>query len=445
MTESFFIGEIVTTQIAAENFGKAQSFTYSNPQVGEPHYFKVAAVNAMGVSEFSDVSDQVLIDFPPKKPSKPVIKKLTSSTIHLQSISEPSGGSEIECWKIRYEREENSHQIGDPAVANPLATTTIFTESSTNHPNVLDFVVDNLEPGSTYRFWLIAINACGESEESDRSDEVNLDEMVPVADPPKIEVTSTTSVIVKFPYISECFSGRPKLVGYKILVFTEEEQNVPIKVVDKSSDEKFCEIDGLEKGVSYYFAIMLVGENSEEGTVSPRVWVPLAAALPLPPSPEITSTKGRTESVTEPPTGNAANGGNGDLEETGELPPRMLSKSLSRSLTLSQRVQNMHEGNPAYHDPEIQLGSMALTNEDGTASSAAIPPEGGLETSATSAPAIGPSSTASPSGIASSMSKNHINISNSNTLKKKGATAQGNKSYSSLRSKAPPTKVAPRK
>jgi hypothetical protein len=66
------------------------------------------------------------------------------------------------------------------------------------------------------------------------------------------------------------------------------------------------------------------------------------AAIPLPPSPV------PTPQPSESPQTTSSELDRGDMDAS---TPKPLNKAMSRSLSLSQRVQNMHEGNPAYHDP----------------------------------------------------------------------------------------------
>ena len=52
--DSFLVGEI-------EAGSGEQVFTYNNARIGEPHFFKVSALNTMGMGTLSECSDSVLI------------------------------------------------------------------------------------------------------------------------------------------------------------------------------------------------------------------------------------------------------------------------------------------------------------------------------------------------------------------------------------------------
>ena len=65
MKDSFLIGEIDIIKYSEEYLSKSASninqsifsFTFSNPQIVIPHYFRVAVVNNMGLGPLSEISD----------------------------------------------------------------------------------------------------------------------------------------------------------------------------------------------------------------------------------------------------------------------------------------------------------------------------------------------------------------------------------------------------
>ncbi|KAI9332354.1 ciliary protein causing Leber congenital amaurosis disease-domain-containing protein [Obelidium mucronatum] len=325
MVESFLIGEVHVEH------GKPLRYTYNNARVGITHYFRVAAVNTMGVGCFSDICDPILMDCPPNKPSKPHITKLDSKSIHILTFSEPNGGTDIETWKI------TSTRLGGES--NTITNTQLVPASGIHHS--LDYVLEGLEPGIPYIFNVSAISSGGESDISENSDEVNLDMMVPVPDPPTIEITSATAVTFSLPPDPALkYGDRPKLIQYRILGYHDMSSRTAVSVTCGIGETSFV-LDGLDRGASYNFALALIGEDAGEGSPSDLVFVPLAAGIALPPSPESSGSelKGRQLSET--------------LRDDPEAPnPAQLKKSKSRSLSLTQRSQNMHDGNPAYHDPE---------------------------------------------------------------------------------------------
>ncbi|KAJ3025321.1 UNVERIFIED_CONTAM: hypothetical protein HDU68_007256 [Siphonaria sp. JEL0065] len=322
MMESFLIGEVTV------ELGKPLKYTYNNARIGITHYFRVAAVNTMGVGKYSEICDPILMDCPPNRPSKPHITKLDSKSIHILSSSEPNGGTEIETWKIKYTK----------AIENGGTSTEYVPSSGLHHS--LDYVIEGLEPGIPYIFNVSAMSQAGESEISENSDEVNLDMMVPVPDPPNVEITSATSVTFSLPSDPAVkYGNRPKLIQYRILGYHDMSSRTAVSVTCDINDTSFV-LDGLDRGASYNFALALIGENAGEGSPSELVFAPLAAGIALPPSPEAgdTTPKRQLSEV---------------IRDDPEAPnPGQLKKNKSRSLSLTQRSQNMHDGNPAYHDPE---------------------------------------------------------------------------------------------
>jgi hypothetical protein len=59
MVESFLIGEIDADQNKGTE--KMLVFDYKNPRIAVPHFFKVAAINAMGEGPLSEATDMVLL------------------------------------------------------------------------------------------------------------------------------------------------------------------------------------------------------------------------------------------------------------------------------------------------------------------------------------------------------------------------------------------------
>ncbi|TPX77941.1 hypothetical protein CcCBS67573_g00804 [Chytriomyces confervae] len=330
MLESFLIGEVAVVP------GARLSFTYNAPRIGTQHFFKIAAINSMGTSAFSEVSDAVLMDCPPNRPHKPHITKLDSKSIHISTSCDSNGGTDIESWRIVYTKTEPTNSERTPV---PI---TLIAKATGTHMS-LDHVIDGLQPGENYVFTVFAVSPGGESEASDHSDEVNLDMMIPTPDPPEIELISATCVHFVFPKnASAKYGERPKILGYSIRGSSNSGQNADLSVTCAVGEP--IDLSSVP-GASYKFSMALCGENSEEGEFSEASCVHLAAAIPLPPSPDVKSDPSSCGSVRDDPDAPA---------------PAQLKKHKSRSLSLVQRSQNMHDGNPAYHDPADPETSVSL-------------------------------------------------------------------------------------
>ncbi|KAJ3104383.1 Lebercilin [Physocladia obscura] len=339
MTELFLIGEIPFEA------GKKMTFVYNNVRIGTTHYFKVAAVNSMGVGELSEISDVVIMDIVPNRPSKPHISKLDSKSARLITSCDPHGGTDIDNWKIFVRK------IGDKEDTANNKYSEVAVKASGKAYYTLDYVIDKLFPGETYVFQVTAVNIVGDSDISEESEPVNLDMLVPVPDQPKIHVLSPTSV--KFFFHSNAkkkYGNRPKLTGYRILGYHDFCTRTEISTIC-GIKEKYFVLDGLDYGVSYNFALKFIGENAGEGNSSELTFVPLAAGIPLPPSPNDNDRRNSLETF---------------LRDDPESPnPGQLKKSKSKSLSLTQRSQNMHDGNPAFLDPES--GDIVLPTDQSAA------------------------------------------------------------------------------
>ncbi|KAJ3211681.1 hypothetical protein HDU67_004360, partial [Dinochytrium kinnereticum] len=286
LKESFLIGEVDTTAIQSHSMegkteeeegeggkeknkeqewdGKTFYYRYLNPQTAVPHYFKVAAVNSMGIGGFSEISACAMIDIPPPKPTHPQLKKISSSSVMILSTCADNQGSDIECWRILYTKADRKSLTA----LNPSATTTIFTTPVGVGSGTLEFMIEGLEPGSAYVFAVAAINASGESEHSEFSEEVVLDEMIPIAEPPQIHILSPTSVKVIPDRSNLSNTVGPKVVAYKIHVTTMDtaDSKPHTVVIRRNIDEVESIVDRLDAASNYWFRVCLVGEVGPNGS-----------------------------------------------------------------------------------------------------------------------------------------------------------------------------------
>ncbi|KAJ3305664.1 hypothetical protein HDV03_001309 [Kappamyces sp. JEL0829] len=307
----------------------------TNPQTAVPYYFKVAACNAKGEGALSEISSETVIDYVPEKPLKPVVKKVSATGIHVSTSDVPGLGSPPSRFKItmvkivkRPEedvRTETSFTV--PAAVN-------LQGKKEMHYNIID-----VERGATYKFSASASNSTGESEESEWSDEIDIDGMVPALNDLQVAVVSPTSFAVTPPSVTDI--KNPVILGYRIQWAHALDMVDVIGATDIiPCDQKQYLVGDLEPGTvpdsaypgqSIYVNAQLVGEK-DEGMPCNAVFVPLASAIDLPASPV-------------PPAA-------AQEPATSELPPNPgeLSKSSSR-LSVNERVSNMHYGYAAFHAP----------------------------------------------------------------------------------------------
>jgi len=160
MSLKFLIDEISASNLELEG-GKIK-FVLSNPELRIPHYFNVTAVNKMGESICSDISEKCVIDFAPNQPSKPIIKKLSATSLKISSHVIPNGGSDVELFII------SMFKPGEDRVTH------FKTNCEIIHGTHLEHVIDGLEPEIDYEFQVVAKNEAGSSIPSEKSDVINL-------------------------------------------------------------------------------------------------------------------------------------------------------------------------------------------------------------------------------------------------------------------------------
>ncbi|XP_035287864.1 cell adhesion molecule-related/down-regulated by oncogenes-like isoform X2 [Anguilla anguilla] len=94
----------------------------------------------------------VVHDTVPEAPDRPTISMATESSVYVTWIPRANGGSPITAFRVEYRRQGRSAEWA--------------TAADNISPLKLSVEVRNLEPGSTYRFRVIAVNMYGESPHS---------------------------------------------------------------------------------------------------------------------------------------------------------------------------------------------------------------------------------------------------------------------------------------
>lgn len=168
MDPKFLIDEISASNLKLEN-GKIK-FVFSNPELRLSHFFNVTAVNMMGESSPSEISEKcvigkvikLILDYAPSQPSKPIIKKLSGTSLQISSQITPNGGSDVDFFTVTIfkssgESEEN-----------------IETNSEVLYGSQLEHIIDGLELETSYEFQVVAKNGVGESIPSEKSDKIRL-------------------------------------------------------------------------------------------------------------------------------------------------------------------------------------------------------------------------------------------------------------------------------
>ncbi|KAJ3081054.1 Lebercilin [Quaeritorhiza haematococci] len=287
-------------------------FNYKPVQLCVPHFFQVSAVNALGESAKSERSEVTMIDLAPARPTKPVIEKLSPTSIKVSCMVPPNGGSPITEYHILIKKAQKQPQQSDKqqpeqqqseAVTEPPSTTYAYsdpkeiripapsfsessqpfpTNSSVAAPSLpncsaayrLVYVVGDLQSGTSYAVTVGAVNAVGDSMYSEISEIVELDFVIPTPPQPQVTVTSSTSVTINFnnQNASELgldsngisvLKGR-RIVSVEDVIADPNERNWHVEENFIPLDQNEWTLQNLKTGGHYNFAVCYVTENEGE-------------------------------------------------------------------------------------------------------------------------------------------------------------------------------------
>ncbi|KAJ2997155.1 hypothetical protein HDV02_005834 [Globomyces sp. JEL0801] len=281
----------------------------SDPQIAVNYYFKVSAVNKMGEGPLSEMSSRSIIDFPPPAPNKPSVKRQTSSSVLIAALSKNGIGSPTVSFRIQLFKvvEVNGEKVRE---ANPdFEFKALATSCATPGYKELQYQINELIPGTTYQVKVYAMNECGESEESEWSDEIDIEGLVPAMNSLQIEVASSDSFRVILPTLDG--TGKPKINGYKLKWSLSPDMHPLLGKSDMIPlTEESVVVNGLQD-----------------------------AYIPLPKTPVPQSVSFEDSPKEE------------DIASEADSVKR--SSQFGSNLSINQRVANMHHGMPAYHEPPV--------------------------------------------------------------------------------------------
>ena len=167
-TEKYLAIDAATADIECNNGN--MTLTVLNPTTALSYYFKVAACNLKGESKYSEASSETIIDYPPEKPTKPVVKKLSATSIHISTADVPDLGSSPSRFKVTMVRIIK----GGNGETRTESYFTVPAVVNLHGRKEMHYNVEDVERGSTYKFSVSSFNSTGQSEESDWSDEIDI-------------------------------------------------------------------------------------------------------------------------------------------------------------------------------------------------------------------------------------------------------------------------------
>uniref|UniRef100_A0A8C4DER2 Cell adhesion molecule-related/down-regulated by oncogenes n=1 Tax=Dicentrarchus labrax TaxID=13489 RepID=A0A8C4DER2_DICLA len=144
----------------------------------------------------------VIHDRVPEAPDRPTISMATESSVYVTWIPRANGGSPITAFRVEYRRGRSAEWVVAADNISPLK---------------LSVEVRNLEPGSTYRFRVVAINMYGESPHSIPSKLYQVPQASPrIADRPVVgphisstDAISDTQIMLRWTYSPSSNNNTP--------------------------------------------------------------------------------------------------------------------------------------------------------------------------------------------------------------------------------------------
>ncbi|KAJ8266617.1 hypothetical protein GJAV_G00132530 [Gymnothorax javanicus] len=174
----------------------------------------------------------VVHDTVPEAPDRPTVSMATESSVYVAWIPRANGGSPITAFRVEYRRQGRSAEW--------------VTAADNISPLKLSVEVRNLEPGSTYRFRVIAMNMYGESPHSAASRQYSVSAVSPpfanrpVAGPhiSSTDAVSDTQIMLRWTYTPSSNNNTP-IQGFYIYYRPTDSDN--------DSDYKRDVVEGMKQ------------------------------------------------------------------------------------------------------------------------------------------------------------------------------------------------------
>uniref|UniRef100_A0A8D2NHN1 Myomesin-1 n=1 Tax=Zonotrichia albicollis TaxID=44394 RepID=A0A8D2NHN1_ZONAL len=228
---------------------KGTRFVCHGLSTGEKYIFRVRAVNAAGLSEFSQESEPIEVKAAIAAPSPPydivVLESVRDSMVLGWKQPEAIGGTEITGYYVNY-REVVDGVPGKWKEANIKA--------------VADraYRIENLKENMVYQFQVAAANLAGVGAPSKPSKSFKCEEWtIAVPGPPHdVKCTEVRKDSLVLLWKEPVYSGRTPVVGYYVdMKETEAKEERWRSVNEKPLQKKYLKIGGLTQGVSYVFRV----------------------------------------------------------------------------------------------------------------------------------------------------------------------------------------------
>ncbi|XP_066102588.1 myomesin-1 isoform X2 [Saccopteryx bilineata] len=233
---------------------KGSRFTCHGLATGQSYIFRVRAVNAAGLSEYSQDSEAIEVKAAIAAPSPPsditCLESCRDSMVLGWKQPDKSGGAEITGYYVNY-REVIDGVPGRWREANIKAV----SEEA--------YKISNLKENTVYQFQVAAMNIAGLGAPSKVSECFKCEEWtIAVPGPPHSlkysEVRKTSLVLQWKPPV---YSGRTPVTGYFVDVKEAQAKDDQWRGLNEAAIKNlYLRVQGLKEGVSYVFRVRAINQ-----------------------------------------------------------------------------------------------------------------------------------------------------------------------------------------
>ncbi|KAM8780474.1 myomesin-1 isoform 1-T1 [Rhynchonycteris naso] len=233
---------------------KGSRFTCHGLATGQSYIFRVRAVNAAGLSEYSQDSEAIEVKAAIAAPSPPYditcLESCRDSMVLGWKQPDKSGGAEITGYYVNY-REVIDGVPGKWREANIKAV----SEEA--------YKISNLKENTVYQFQVAAMNIAGLGAPSEVSECFKCEEWtIAVPGPPHSlkysEVRKTSLVLQWKPPV---YTGRTPVTGYFVDVKEAQAKDDQWRGLNEAAIKNlYLRVQGLKEGVSYVFRVRAINQ-----------------------------------------------------------------------------------------------------------------------------------------------------------------------------------------
>uniref|UniRef100_H0WZH7 Cell adhesion molecule-related/down-regulated by oncogenes n=2 Tax=Otolemur garnettii TaxID=30611 RepID=H0WZH7_OTOGA len=245
---------MLTFRTSKEKTASSKNTQVSSPPMGIP---KHPAVSEAANSNFGVVlTDSSRYSGVPEAPDRPTVSTASETSVYVTWIPRANGGSPITAFKVEYKR---------------MRTSAWLVAAEDIPPSKLSVEVRSLEPGSTYKFRVIAINHYGESFRSSASRPYqvagfpNRFSNRPIAGPhiAYTEAVSDTQIMLKWTYIPSSNNNTPIQGFYIYYRPTDSDNDSDYKRDVVEGSKQWHLIGHLQPETSYDIKMQCFNEGGE--------------------------------------------------------------------------------------------------------------------------------------------------------------------------------------